>query len=240
MIASATSLFLVCSSNSEFSRKVAELLDETVLRWAPLNASVPLAADTCAAVLLDVEDAELTNLVIGVRRESTWNDLPLIILGGEPRRDLAAERSVTLVDFPKDSQVFEWILRRHASPRVPLPVADGAEDRRTYRYRSGQNCVVEVDLKLVDLSEGGAQLESSVPFDQGSIVRLNMANLDSELSLTLSLEILRVHCLGEDGNRFRLHGRFVEVSPSQRRALGKLLLKMQISVAQQARAITHI
>lgn len=238
-MANATSLFLVCSSNPDFSRKVADLMDETVLRWATLDASGPLAAGNCAAVLLDGEDTELTNLVIGVRRESDWNDLPLVILGGESRQDLTQERSVTQADFPKDSQVLEWILRRQASSRVPLPIAGGAESRQSYRYRSGQPCVVEVDLKLVDFSEGGAQLESSVPFRQGSIVRLNLANLDSELNLILSLEILRVHCLGANENYFRLQGQFVDLTPTQRRSLGKLLLKMQTSVAQQARAITH-
>jgi hypothetical protein len=242
MPADVPSLFLVCSASADFVDSMADLLSETALPWQELDRTDRLLTDggACAAVIVDGRNPELTNLVLSLRQQSPWHELPVVMVGGEPRRDLSHVSHLTQAALPQEPETLEWLLRKVVGSRAKLPVSPGTEMRASYRYRSNEPCTVEMDLKLVDISEGGAQLASPFPFKEGTVVRLNLRSLGSDSPLSVSFRILRVRRCERPPSSYRIHGQFVELTSTQHRQIRKVLVRQQFMAAQRVRTLSHI
>lgn len=241
MDGSSSSLFLVCGNNPDFTNRVGALLDECGLAWTRPQTMGYLERDRlpCAGVLVEGEDVELTNTVLDARSRNGWADIPIVILGGEFRNELPTGNGLTQIAMPLDSQPLEWVLRKVASPTIPVPAEPGSENRSSFRYRCDAECWISMDLKVTDVSEGGAQLQFAFPLPEGATIRLFLGELEPRSDLAVSFRILKTRGPTADGD-YRIHGKFVELTGSQRRQLRKILVWQQVRLAQRVKQLSHI
>ena len=105
------------------------------------------------------------------------------------------------------------------------------KERRAFPRYPCRVCLVP-NVELVDISEGGAQLEGPWHVPLRAIVPMPVASVFGDrLNLLVPLQILHVRQLPETG-RHRIHGRFLDLPYSQMATLReavRLLGKYQTS-----------
>jgi hypothetical protein len=98
-------------------------------------------------------------------------------------------------------------------------------ERRSFeRYICGVQLAPNVTM--VDVSEGGAQLECAWKVPLGAVVYLPMDNLfSSTISLRIPFQVVHVRLLPETG-RHRIHGRFLDTPSSPLNAFRTAIRRM--------------
>ena len=93
----------------------------------------------------------------------------------------------------------------------------GRNERRTHsRFALTTNVAPRVSL--VDISEGGAQLEVPWAVPIGSVVELQLNRVHPQLRESVPYQVLSVRPMDSTG-RYRIHGHFATHSPGVRKQL---------------------
>jgi hypothetical protein len=101
--------------------------------------------------------------------------------------------------------------------------ATGAERRRYHRHRLFQPVRLEYEVMMVDLSAGGMALETNVPLEAGTRVRVHLAENDAILA---GIEAQVVGCQQRRGTAHSVHLSFAKVNSNLERALQRYLLAL--------------
>lgn len=100
---------------------------------------------------------------------------------------------------------------------------------RRYHSRFALEAAVAPRVSLVDISEGGAQLEVPWAVPIGSVVELQLSKVHPRLRESVPYQVLSVRPVDSTG-RYRIHGHF---------AMNKPGVRQQLRAAMDEMARTH-
>jgi hypothetical protein len=82
-------------------------------------------------------------------------------------------------------------------------------------------------VELVDISEGGAQMEGPWPVPLRAVVPIPMENVfGHQLRTVVAFQVLHVRPIPETG-RYRIHGHFLEMSPAAAESLRSAMRRLE-------------
>lgn len=106
----------------------------------------------------------------------------------------------------------------------------GYHERRNH-YRFALEASVAPRVSLVDISEGGAQLEVPWAVPVGSVVELQLSNVHPRLRDRVPYQVLSVRPVDTTG-RYRIHGHFSTHPPGVRQQLRAAMEEMLMTHRQ--------
>jgi len=114
-------------------------------------------------------------------------------------------------------------LRRHLE-NLTAPVPKVHQDRTSFRHRCKVGTLLFVDTTIVDIGMGGAQIETTLPLQIGSRVRLKITS--DALLESVESEVLAVRQSSPASVTMNL--RFTNITPAFERALQRHMISLQV------------
>jgi hypothetical protein len=209
-----------------FAEETSRVLAKTRFGAAPAQAvtseSVFPGPRTC--LILSGTQPEATGAARFLAENSGSLDYPtVIVVGGDAAKFPPLPKLIWLAE-PLTPEALEQALERASLPGIR---AVGQVDRRASpRIRCRASMAPEV--QLLDISEGGAQLEGPCPVPVGAVMLLELDGVLPQMNEPVTYQVLAVRP-SPSGRRFRLHGRFRNLAASIKTSLRDGLQRLRSS-----------
>ncbi|MCW8129575.1 MAG: PilZ domain-containing protein [Planctomycetota bacterium] len=229
------SLVLVASS-ADFTTRLGKLLMASDLAWSALGDLQDLIHQKpkgLTFLLLDGGDAMCAQTLQWIRSLSGWKEMPVAVIDAPDALDLSAEADLLTLKFPRTAQELSHPLAEFAFQRKEAAEERIFVERRSsFRLHCNLNATVELPVVLIDISEGGAQLEVPAPIAVGTEIGFSIHESAANDLRNIRMQVLHVRPAPAE-NRFRVSGQFVNVTKDFQRDIRRLMLKLQIVISKQ-------
>lgn len=227
---------ILVASSAEFASKIGKLLMASNLTWSALSDLQELIHQKpkeLTFLILNGDDPMCAQTIQWVRSLSGWKEMPIVLI--EPSRFLNLEEEENLLTLKTPLTVHEL-----SQPLVDytFKFKEAAEEkqfverRSSFRLHCNLTATVEMPILLIDISEGGAQLELPSPVAEGTVIGFSIHESVANDLRNIRMEVLHVRPSPAE-NRYRVCGRFVNVTKDFQRDIRRLMLKLQIVLSKQ-------
>jgi len=234
---------LLIASSPGFTERMSVVLRVSDLKWAVLKELREMFYNQpkdLTFLLIDGNDSLRTDAIHWTRSISGWSTMPIIVVGGQASVDDQEDANLKHVLSLDSAAQLSSVIRDTIMERVARLTANPGSERRTsFRINCNLSAAVEFPIRVLDISEGGAQVESPASVPPGTIVTFNVKETFTVFPKAIRMEVLYVRPTEDVPPKYRLHGRFADTSPDFRREIRRLLLKLQVTVTQRVLQLTR-
>ena len=228
---------LVWAKNPDFAARSAFWLSGLRWRFAMFSYFRELEnqdPETWACMFMEEQTGDFEKELAYLRSRWNWKHFPIFVFTPIKATAVSADQLVIRAEWPQSPLNLEKLVTSYLKSRQQ---ADPASLRSSHRQFCNGPARVDFEIKVVDISESGAQLECPFKLPRGSDFRLDLSQIDPEMRTPLTFQVLGVRPCLPPKEAYRLHGLFKNLTPEQQRVLRRTIIKVQMSIQRKTNQV---
>jgi len=233
---------LIWSSSDGFAAGLAQILRLGGARYVvftSLNDLDNWGQRQWLCVLMDARRQNFAQALTDLRLHQIVREIPIIVLGADARGEMPGVQNVALAPMPLNFPELNLLVSASLQRRG----AEGANTqlirRAAYRHYCNEPSRFEAPMTIVDISEGGAQVECAFSLPKGVVIKLSLTALNPEMKNPLSFEVVDSGPCLPPSTGFRMNGKFVDVDGEMQRLLRRTMVKVQVAHVRKVSDLIH-